>query len=762
MDTSSEAMLHKNDPARKTYDAFKEQFGLSETIIITVTPPNIFDADFLARLSEFHSVLENEAPFVRRVTSLVNVRNMRTEDDFLLVEDLLENIPQTPQEMEEFARQVFANPLYANHIISEDGRHAALMLEAEALVAKPGTQGFLESFDAVEAPGAQPGQTTAYFGEKENRLLVDALNDIIARHNAPDFVVTLSGGPVVVDAFNRATLADMRLCITLAIFINIFFLSVLFRRFTGVLFPLLIVNSATASTIGLMALLGVSLKMTTTIIPPFLLAVGVAASVHVLAIFFRRFDAGESKEDSIAYALGHSGFAIALTSLTTAAGLLSFSFAELAAIGEVGRFAAMGVLLAFFYTVILLPALLAVIPLRPKTPKFSGPGLMDRVLLSFADFSIARYKSIVTISVLLTILSVSGLVQLRFSNNIVDYFAETMPVKQNLLMMDKAMNGVVTLEALVDTKTPNGLHEPDMMRRMEEASQTLMAHSSRDIFVGKVFSVVDILKEIHQSLNDNDPDFYRIPPDRQAIAQEFLLFESSGSTDLEQYVDRDFSKARMIVKIPWVDSVVLEDFVDWATPMLERTFAEKASVTLTGIAAIMARTIPATLESMTESYVIAFVTITLMMLFLLWNVRIGLVAMFPNLLPIAMVMGIIGMLDIPLNLNTIMIGSIAIGLVVDDTMHFMYNYCKYLEYTGDSDRSIRETMLGTGRAILITSMVLGSGFFILLFASLKNFMVFGFFTGIIILVALAADLLLAPALMTLMHHKKYPPKTLPA
>ncbi|MDI6795934.1 MAG: MMPL family transporter, partial [Desulfatibacillaceae bacterium] len=475
LDTSSEALLKKSDPARKIYDAFKEQFGLSEIIIITVKPPNIFNEDFLERLSAFHAALESEAPFVRRVTSLVNIRSLRTEDDFLLVEDLLGDIPQGQQEMQEFARQVFENPLYENHIISQDGLHAAIMLEAEAIVAGAETRGFLEAFDAVEAPGKAAPQTAAYFGEKENRILVDALKKIVERHNSPDFAVTLSGGPVVVDAFNRATLSDLRLCVFLAICINIFFLSFLFRRITGVVLPLLVVNAAAASTIGLMAFLGVSLKMTTTIIPPFLLAVGVASSVHVLAIFYRRFDAGDSKEDAIAYALGHSGFAVALASATTAAGLLSFSFAELAAIGEVGRFAAIGVMLAFFYTVILLPALLAVIPLKPRAPKFSGHGLMDSILLGMARFSMAHCKSIVIISIALGLVSITGLVQLRFSNNIVDYFADTNPVKNDLMMMDKVMNGVVTLEALIDTKTPNGLHDPDMMMRMEQASQALLA-----------------------------------------------------------------------------------------------------------------------------------------------------------------------------------------------------------------------------------------------------------------------------------------------
>jgi predicted RND superfamily exporter protein len=177
------------------------------------------------------------------------------------------------------------------------------------------------------------------------------------------------------------------------------FLGLLFCRMSGVILPLLIINASLFSTLGIMALSGVPIKLPTTIIPAFLLVVGVCDAVHILAIFFRHFDLGETKEDARAYAFGHSGLAIVLTSLTTISGLLSFSLAELSAIAEIGYFAAAGVMLALIYTIIMLPAIIALTPLKQTRTKVQKHSFMDRILRSVANFTARRPRMIILFSV---------------------------------------------------------------------------------------------------------------------------------------------------------------------------------------------------------------------------------------------------------------------------------------------------------------------------------------------------------------------------
>ena len=186
----------------------------------------------------------------------------------------------------------------------------------------------------------------------------------------------------------------------------------------------------------------------------------------------------------------------------------------------------------------------------------------------------------------------------------------------------------------------------------------------------------------------------------------------------------------------------------------EEAFRGKAEITATGIISLLVRTLYAAIHSAAKSYVLAFVVITLMMILLIGSLRIGLISMIPNLLPVVLTLGLIGWFGLLFDMFTMLIGSIAIGLAVDDTVHFMHNFRRYHYETGDVEVSVDRTLRTAGRAMLVTSIVLSLGFFIFTFASMRNFFYFGLFTGITIITALLADFFLAPALMTLIRHPK--------
>lgn len=757
IDTSAEALLRKNDPSLLQYNAFRDQFGRAELIIIAVKAPEVFDAGFLAKLKSFHGDLENEVPYIREVTSLINARNIRGEGDVLFVEELLGGWPEKNIDLASLKDFVLKNPLYQNHLISEDGRITAILIETEASISKSvSEEDLLSGFEEDTSPTENGSKKPHYFSEKENREVVEAVNRVVDRYQSPEFILALSGGPIIVDAFNRATLSDIRFCIVLSMIAVAFFLAIFFRRISGIILPMTVIISSMVSTMGLMALCNVPIKITTTVIPGFLLAVGVADSVHILAIFYRSLKQGKSKEDAIAYALGHSGSAIVMTSLTTAAGLLSFSFAELTAIAEIGIFAAAGVILALFYTIIMLPAIIALFPIKEEhsTGADIKSSLMDRVLLSVSSFSTSHPTKILAVSLVMFFVSIVFILQLRFSHNVIHYFPDTMAVKKDLFFIDKELKGTITLEIILDTNKENGIYEPAILNRIEKLSRSIESINNIDIFVGKVFSINDIIKEINQALHGNDTAYYTIPQARKTIAQELFLFENSGSDDLERIVDSQFQKTRITIKTPWVDAIICNNFIEDIKNRFNDILQDKADITITGGMALMSRVIMAAIYSMARSYVIAFLVITLMMILFIGDIKIGLISMIPNLLPILIIMGIMGFAKVPLTMNTLLIGSIAMGLVVDDTIHFIHNFQRYYKETEDAHEAIKETLLSTGRALLITSLVLATGFFVLMFATLNHLVRFGFFTGMAILIALLADFLLAPALMILVTRRK--------
>lgn len=755
IDTTTEANLHEDDPSLMEYNRFRDQFGRSELIIIAIESPEVFEKDFINRLKSLHEELENEVPYLRKITSLINVRNTHAKSDELVVEDLLGDWPEKPVNLIELRHQALRNPFYLNHVISDDGQVAALVIETVATVeAPPDEEQILAEFEDNLPQSQNASQTKHYFSAEENHEVVQSVNRVANRYHSDSFQLTVSGGPVIIDAFNRATFKDARLLIALALLVVAVFLWILFRRMSGVLLPMLVINASLFSTFGILAFFDVPMKLPTIIIPAFLLVVGVCDAVHILAIFYRHLEPGMNKEEAVVYAFGHSGLAIVLTSLTTIAGLLSFSFAELSAIAEIGYFASAGVILALIYTIIMFPALLALTPLKRSRPIEKKHSAMDKLLHSVVDFTTRLPQTIIIISLGIFAIFSPAIFRLHFSHNVVEYFPEYMPYRSDLKYIDRELKGTLTLEIVLDTGRENGIYEPRILNQIEEVIGKIEKTNRKDIMVGKVFAITDILKEIHQALNENNEAFYRIPQHRDVISQEFLLFENSGADDLERIADSQFKKTRITIKTSWVDAVVCKDFIRDINHQLQEVFADNVDIRITGLLALMARTISAATYSMARSYLIALSAITLMMILLIGDLKIGLLGMIPNLIPIIITMGFMGYLNIPLDINSMMIGSIALGIVVDDTVHFMYNFQKYYDKAGDPHYAVQKTIFGVGRALLITSLVLSSGFFILMLSSLRHLVNFGLFTGMTILIALLADFILVPAILIRVNPKR--------
>lgn len=748
IDMSDEGFLHPEDPILLDYTEFRDQFGRDDLIVLTVKGDAVFSQPFLARLKAMHVALEDTVPHLNEITSMVNARNTRGVEGGIIVEDLLENWPADDEAMARLKERVMSNPLYANRLISEDGAYTTVILQTDVHGGTVSDDDALAGFDeggVAEGDQAPPPSLS----DAQRDAIVLAVTEVAARFQAADFQIHIAGSPVVTQAVKTTMRADMMLFMRLALAVIAVALLLMFRRLSAVVYPLLVVVLSLISTLALMALFGVAIKMPTMILPSFLLAVGVGDSVHVLAIFFQNLQKHD-KQEALARAMGHSGLAIVMTSLTTAAGLASFSWAEIAPVADLGVFASVGVMLALLYTIVFLPALLAVTPLRGQGPaRQAEKGAMMALMDFCTAVATGRYKQVLVVSALLLLLSIIGLSRLSFSHNILSWLPETMPVRQATEVTDAHLKGSVTLELVVDTGVENGLYDPLVLGKMQQLATLLEEPGGYAMPVGKVMSVVDVIKEIHQALHENRPEFYVIPDDAKLIPQEFLLFENSGSDDLEDVVDSRFQLARITIKMPWQDAMKYVPFISEVEERAQAIFGPGITMTTTGVMALFGRIIYAAIHSAAISYLIAFGVITVMMIFLVGSVRLGILCMVPNLAPIGAILGLMGWLGIPMDMFTMLIGSIAIGMAVDDTIHFVYNYRKYYALCGNNEEAVRQTLHTTGRAMLTTTVVLSLGFFIFMFAAMSNLFYFGLLTGLALLLALAADFLLAPALLTL-------------
>jgi len=768
IDTTNEGLLHPDDEILLTYNEFRDQFGSDDLLVFAIQSKDVFSRPFLKKLQKFHNVLEEKVPHVNEITSLINARRTKGVGDTLLVDDLLAKFPENDQEIAALRELVLSNPTYTNMLISADGMFTTVLLQSDTY-----------SSAGMEADDAGIDDELAGFGDdlggfesetnteklkfltgKENAAMVRVATKIAKEFNSPDFQIIMAGSPVVTHTVKQLMMADMKKFLRLAVLtigISLFFM---FRRISGVVLPLFIVALTLGSTLGLMAKMGIFFRAPTIILPSFLLAVGVGASIHVLSLVYQYLRRDPSKNDAIVHAYSHSGFAIVMTSLTTAAGLASFASAEVAPIADLGLFSAIGVMLSLFFTLVLLPALLAIFPLKPKVvTEANKVTLFDRLIDWVADFTTSRPKLIVSFAAIGVIIATMGIPRLQFSHNLLRWFPEDFSVRTATETIDHNLRGSVALEVVLDTGRENGLYDRDVLLAIDTLAVELEQFKQDDLFVGKVIAITNILKEIHQALNENDPNMYAIPDNGALIPQEFLLFENSGSDDLEDVVDSRFQLARVTIKVPWRDSFAYVPFMQEIEQRFATAFADldkagkPVEVSTTGIMALFARVFHATTYSAAQSYGIALGVISLMMILLIGNFRLGIIAMIPNLGPILMVMGIMGWFSIPLDMFTMMVASIAIGLAVDDTVHFIYNFKRYYTETGDVRDAVAHTLHTAGRAMLTTSIVLSIGFFLFMFASMNNVFYFGLLIGMAIVFALIGDFFLAPALMALSADK---------
>ena len=763
MDTSTEGFLHKEDPLRIEYNAFRDQFGRDEKILIAIQSPNIFTIDFLNKLNKLHKELENTLPFIDDVNSLINARNTRGTVDALIVDDLFEELPTTQKALEFKKQLAINNPILKDLMLDEKGTITTIIIDTQTYSSLDKNGNVIEQTNSDdefddEAIEVSSNEAKQYLTDQENNQIVQKVNEIVARYQSEDFNILVSGTAVINSELKSSMTSDMQKFIKLVILVMIIFLSIMFRRVSGVILPLVTVVFTVITALSLMAIFDAPVTVVTQILPSFLLAVTIGASIHLLSIFFKEFNITKDKKQALRYAMGHSGLAIVMTSITTAAGLWSFSFSELAPVSDLGIFASAGVVIGLLFTLVLLPALLSAIKLKPKDIvmhddcEVETP--MDRILIKIANISVSYPKQIIFISTIVIIVSIAIASQLRFSHKPIVWFDEQHPVRVATALVDDKLKGSVTLEIIVDTKKENGLYEPSMLNAIDKFSNEIIKIKSDKYFVGKTLSLVDIIKETNKALNENKKEFYTIPQDKDLIAQELLLFENSGSDDLEDLVDSGFSKARITVKLPYIDAMDYVHLIAKINQEIKVHFDGKAEVTVTGISNLLARIMDAAIHSSAFSYILALVLITIMMLILIGHIKIGLVSMIPNIAPILVMTTVMVLFDMPLDMFTMLIGAIAIGLAVDDTVHFMHNFRRYELIHNDIDKAVRLTLLTTGRAMIVTTIVLSFGFFVFMGASMSNIFNFGLLTGIAIIVAVLADFFLVPALMKVMVSNK--------
>ncbi|MEE2732022.1 MAG: MMPL family transporter [Pseudomonadota bacterium] len=734
-DTSLESFLPKGADIIQSYMQFKETFGRDETFAITVESENPYTQEFATQLHALHQQLMDEVPYIANVDSLANARHTHGADDTLYVDELLpEILPDDPAEVEKLRNYALASENYRNFLISEDGQLVALIVRLNSFHYEKDANGDLHR---------------RYLEESDMKVSYDKIRAIIEQYQGVmSDDIQLTGGMPISLELAELTSRDFVVLAGLANLVIGIVLFVIFKRLSGVVMPLVIMAFGITVTMSMMAILDSPIQISTSILPAFLLAVCVGDSIHMLTIFYRHYDEGDEKLHALASAMGHTGLAMLFTSITTAAGLLSFSTSELTPVASLGIYGAIGSLVAFLLSVTILPCLIALLPLKRRKLHREEHKMMHRFLSWCGTFSARNAKPIVIVGVLLLVSSAFFASQIRFSHYPLSWLPPDNPFTIAIKEYEQRMGSTVSIEVVLDTGVDRGILNPGFLRAVDRIQQDVVNWDTEHYQIAKAMSVTNIVKETNRALHDNEEAHYSIPDDPNLISQELFLVEMDEPDDLYNVVDKDYRIARLTITSTWFDGLYMQGLLDKLDVRIKEEMAPyNVTITYTGLAPIMGVTFAKMLFSTAESYGLAAISISLMMVLLIGNVKLGLLSMIPSLLPILTVLAAMQILGIPLDMLTMLIGSIAIGLTVDDNIHFMHGFRKLYLKTGDPIFAVEKTLLSTGRAMLITSIVLSLGFLVYIQAEMTIMAGFGVITAVCIVLALLASYLIAPALM---------------
>lgn len=573
VDQSPEGFLNKEDPVRVAYEQFRDQFGRGDMIIIGIGPVDVFSDSVMEKIKSIHQKIERNAPYLDKVTSLYNARNIRGEGDSLVVEDLFQDWPEKQKNMKEQKYLALSNSQYKNLLISEDARYTTILVKPSAY-RKVSEKDLMSEFENEnnEIRESSSPKKRPYLTSKEMMELVQFVDTTIKKYKKPELDIYIAGTPVSEFVLDKWMEKDMQTSLLLCISAIAVLLILLFRNALGLFLPLLTVILALLSTFGLIASADIPLRMPIMILPVFTLVVGIAYSIHIMTIYFKYVRQGETKEDALACTLQNR---------------------------------------------------------------------ISLILLSFSRFAINKPYTVLSGAAILVGISIYGLFLINWSYDVLRWIPEESELRIATERIDKSLRGSMNLELIIDSGKQNGFMDPKNMKSLDQLSEEILKMRDGELFVGQASSLADVVKEINKALNENNPEFYRIPDDDLLLAQELMLFENSGSDDLEFITDPNYSLVRLSLKLPYADAIKYIRFVRDIVAKAKSKFNADFQISHTGAITIFFETINAAMTSLAESYVVALIVISLLMVMFVGDIKLGLLAMIPNLCPIIISMGLI-------------------------------------------------------------------------------------------------------------------------
>jgi predicted RND superfamily exporter protein len=716
--TDYRVFFSADNPQLQAFEQLQNTYTKSDNVLFVLAPRNgrVFTRETLASVAKLTQAAW-QIPWSIRVDSITNFQHTEANGDDLVVDDLVPDVEALDDPALQRIRDIAVHePLLVDRLISPDGRVTGVNV-------------------TIQLPATGSGSEVPEITAHARRLVAEIEAD------NPDLDVYLTGMVIMNNSFAEVILHDQKTLVPAMFGVVILTLILLLRSATATLATFLVIVFSVLTSMGLTGWFGIALTPPSAAAPTIILTLAVADCVHILVSFLHAMRRGLNKASAMVDSLRINLQPVFLTSLTTVIGFMSMNFSDAPPFRDLGNIVAMGVAAAFVFSVGLLPVLMLLLPVRVQPGATRRSLIMDR----FADY-VVRWRSHLFLGMgLLVVALVVFIPRNQLNDEYIKYFDNTIAFRDATDFASENLTGLYTIEYSLGTGESGGISDPQFLRDVERFSDWYRTQPA----VLHVNSLTDIMKRLNKNLHGDDQAWYRLPGQRDMAAQYLLLYEMSlpYGLDLNNQIDVGKSATRLVVTVGNISSnemLALEDTAQrWLKQNAPYMRSDGASP-----AVMFAHIGQRNIRSMLTGTTLALVLISLVLVIALRSLKIGLISLIPNLAPAAMAFGLWGMLVGEVGLGLSVVTGMTLGIVVDDTVHFLSKYLRARrEQHLDSPDAVRYAFSTVGMALGVTSVVLIFGFLVLTLSPFRMNADMGLLTAVTIAFALAADFLFLPPLL---------------
>ncbi|HHG3067058.1 MMPL family transporter [Vibrio parahaemolyticus] len=708
------------------FDEIQTTFAKTDNLAIVIAPEDgdIFTPQTLSLIQKI-TVDAWQVPYSSRVDSIANYQHTEAFDDELLVEDLLySEYELTPERISKVKSIALSEPVLKSALVSEKGDVTVVNITVQ-----------LPEMDKTA----------------EVEEVVSSINAMIDRYQRayPDVTFHKAGIIAMNHAFMTAAQDDSSTLVPTMLVVILVFLTIMLRSILSVIATLIVIIGSVMATMGISGWAGMFLSTATVNVPTLIMTLAVADCVHVIATMRQSMKNGFTKVQSIERSIALNFVPILITSVTTAIGFLMMNMSDSPVLRDFGNLSALGVMVACFLSVTLLPALLKLLPIHVKMETSQD---QKHVMDHLGDFVVSQRRALLPLSVVVIVVCASLIPLNKVNDESVEYFGQRNEFRQAADFMEERISGMTNISIAIKTNESQGIAAPDFLNTIGEFSSWLRDQPETD----HVATLADVYKRLNKNMHGDDEAYYSLPQARELAAQYLLLYEMSlpYGLDLNNQINVDKSSIKMVLTVANLGSVELVDLEN----RIYQWFAEHApqyQVVASSPSLMFAHIGETNMASMLSTLPITLVLISALLIFALRSVRLGLISLMPNIAPAVIGFGLWALISGEINLGLSVVVTLTLGIVVDDAVHFLSKYQRARREGQIAEQAVRYAFHTVGRALWITTVVLVAGFSVLAMSSFRLNADMGQLSAIVIFIALVVDFLFLPTLLMLFDKKAY-------